>query len=482
VTLGHLYGSFSRLDSVAVRDSAWLQWLLLPDTARLRLRSIADSRIRRGVPWRACLLVSVAVLFGPSAVAAQEVAPSEQPSPAQCVERALNAAGSAGAVPTGAPMVEFLLEKETRVHSYTLVSDGCVGFLAIGQGMVKDLDLAIHADTGMLLAQDTAQDSHPYARYCGATGLSLHVVLQMYEGRGEVTLVTLLNAPHEMRALADVLRGCGVPAPDTKALTDVGPEPPGPSLPDAYLAMAGVLAEQGYRPEHVLIDDTLSERRRVNREAQLKSGVCYALALIGEASVEDLDLRVVSRGAQPTVLGEDSSRERFAVIKVCPPDADVMLDIRMYRGEGRFQVHSFVSEPVEGFAAPAGVEGGTRSAFAEISHAMARRGMQSSAAHWAVVEPGSQTMLPVRLLAGRCYAIGAVVGPELDGADLDLRLVDTEGRLLAWELGSSDQPLVFHCSAVDRLVRVVGEAHGIRGAGRFLVIVARELGSVGDKS
>lgn len=461
-----------------MRDSAWLQWPLLPDTARPRLRLISDACVRWGA-WR---LVGAVVLFGASTVVAQDAPATEQPSPAQCVERALDAAGSVGALATGAPVVAFLLEKETRVHSYTLPSDGCVGFLAIGQGMAKDLDLAIHADTGMLLAQDTAQDSHPYARYCGATGLSLHVVLQMYEGRGEVTLITLLNAPHEMRTLADVLRGCGVPAPDTKALTDVGPEPPGPSLPDAYLAMATVLAEQGYRPEHVLIDDTLSERRRVNREVQLKSGICYALALIGEASVEDLDLRVVSRGAQPTVLGEDSSRERFAVIKVCPPDADVALDIRMYRGQGRFQVHSFVSEQVPGFGAPAGVEGVTRSAFVEISHAMARRGMQSSTTLWAVVEPGSRTTLPVRLSAGRCYAIGAVVGPELDGADLDLRLVDVEGRLLAWELGSSDQPLVFHCSAVDRLVRVVGEAHGIRGAGRFLVIVARDTGSVGDKS
>jgi hypothetical protein len=108
--------------------------------------------------------------------------------------------------------------------------------------------------------------------------------------------------------------------------------------------------------------------------------------------------------------------------------------------------------------------------------------MQSSTTLWAVVEPGSQTTLPVRLSAGRCYSIGAVVGPELDGADLDLRLVDVDGMLLAWELGSSDQPLVFHCSTVDRLVRVVGEAHGIRGAGRFLVIVARDMGSVGDKS
>lgn len=461
-----------------MRDSAWLQWLFLPDTARTRPRLNADSRARWGV-WR---LATAFFFFGAGSVAAQDPAPAEPPSPEQCVERAMDAAGSLGAVATGAPVVAFLLEKETRVHTFTLPSDGCVGFLAIGQGMAKDLDLAIHADTGMLLAQDTAQDAHPYARYCGATGLSLHVVLQMYEGRGEVTLVTLLNAPHEMRALADVLRGCGVPAPDTKALTDVGPEPPGPSLPDAYLNMSRVLAEQGYRPEHVLIDDTLSERRRVTREAQLKSGVCYALALIGEASVEDLDLRVVSRGAQPTVLGEDSSRERFAVIKVCPPDGDVTLDIRMYRGQGRFQVHAFVAEQVAGFAVPTGVEGATRSAFAEISHGMARRGMQSSATLWAVVEPGSQTALPIRLSAGRCYAIGAVVGPELDGADLDLRLVDVEGRLLAWELGSSDQPVVFHCSAVDRLVRVVGEAHSIRGAGRFLVIVAHDMSSAGDKS
>jgi hypothetical protein len=272
-----------------------------------------------------------------------------------------------------------------------------------------------------------------------------------------------------------------MPAPDTSALTDVGPEPIGPSLVDTYNTMAARLAAQGYRPDQILVDDTLSERRRVSHEAQLRTGVCYALVLIGDTTVEDLDLRVIANTQEPVLLGEDTSRERSALIKTCSTDAPITLDVRMYQGQGRYQVHAFVAaSPLA--ALPVGVDGASRIGFSEITAAMARRGMQPAQTTWALTEPGEQIMLPVTLSAGRCYAIGAIVGPEIAGADLDLRLLDREGRLLAWELGPSDQPLVFQCPARDVVVRVVGEAHGIRGPGRFLVIVAHDGAPAGDKS
>lgn len=400
---------------------------------------------------------------------------------AECAARGVQVAAALGAQVIGEPRVEFLVEKDTRAHQATLPQDGCIGFLAVGHGMVKDLDLALHASTGVMLAQDAAQDAHPYVRYCGAAGLSLHLVVQMYEGRGEVTVVTLLNAPSELPALTEALQGCGMPAPDLSALTDVGPEPPGPSLVETYELVTARLAQSGYLAHQVLVDDSLGERHHISREAALKPGSCYALAAIGDATVEDLDLRVLSTGSEQTVLGEDTSRDRTALIKLCAVSEPITLDIRMYQGHGRYQVHAFVAATPRFSSLPVGVEGASRIGLTEISHSIARRGMQPVATTWALAQPGEQMRLPVPVTAGGCYAFGAIVGPELAGADLDLRVLDAEGRLLAWELGPSDQPLVFHCPTSDQVLQVIGEAHGVRAAGRFLVIVAHDAGP-GDKS
>jgi hypothetical protein len=409
----------------------------------------------------------VALLIGSRPVDAQD-----RLTGAQCVARATQLAVAGGAVAAGEPWVEFLTEKESVAHQFTLPRAGCVGFLAVGHGLAKDIDLALHASTGVMLAQDAAQDAHPYVRYCGAAGLSVYVVMQMYEGRGEVTLLSLFDAPAELRALTDALKNCGEGGPDLTQLIDVGPEPAHPALAESYAFVRDRLSQLGYRPDQVLLDDTLPERRRETREINLKPGSCYALAAVGDTTVEDLDLRVMSVGNEPVVLAEDTSRAPTALVKLCPTDAPMTLDVRMYQGNGRYQVHAFVSGSPVFSSMPVGLDGSSRIGFTEISYGIARRGMRPESMTWALAEPGERMALPITVTGGRCYAIGAVVGPELAGADLDLRVTDGAGRLLAWELGSSDQPLVFHCPATDQVLHVLGEVHGARAPGRFLVIVA----------
>jgi hypothetical protein len=254
----------------------------------------------------------------------------------------------------------------------------------------------------------------------------------------------------------------------------VGPEPLGPTIEVELSSVTRQLATLGYRLEGGVLVGGLPERRREVRRVMLDGGQCYALAAIGDGDVEDIDMRLLSITETASLVAADVTRRRDAVVKVCPERAGVyVLDVRMYRGAGSYVVQSFGLTEAPGLLPP-GVEGGTRIPYAELLTQLDARGMRAAPVVWGLLQPEATQTIPLHLRAGHCYAVSAVAAPEFAGGDLDLSLVDEEGRLFASEIGPNPNPLVFHCAARDTAARAILQAHEIRRPARFLLVLGEQ--------
>jgi hypothetical protein len=142
----------------------------------------------------------------------------------------------------------FLFEGQASVHDAQLEQDECVGFLALGIGEVRDVDLAIYARGGQPLAEDVAQQPFAYARVCGARGLPLYVDATLYAGRGELVLLRVDGGPRGVDRLPDEIAfavSAGGRAEQTRAV--------GAALDEFALDLKleqaeRTLAALGYRP------------------------------------------------------------------------------------------------------------------------------------------------------------------------------------------------------------------------------------------
>ena len=90
------------------------------------------------------------------------------------------------------------------------------------------------------------------------------------------------------------------------------------------------------------------------------------------------------------------------------------------------------------------------------------------------LQPEATQSVPLRLSAGNCYAVGAVAATDFAGGDLDMSLVDEDGRVFAAEIGPSPNPLLFHCAARDTVAQAILQAHEIRRPARFLLVLGEE--------
>jgi hypothetical protein len=191
---------------------------------------------------------------------------------------------------------------------------------------------------------------------------------------------------------------------------------------------------------------------------------------VGDAGVEDIDLRLLAISDQAMLVSSDTTRRRNAVVKVCPEQTGVyVLDVRMYRGTGTYAAQTFTLLEPQG-TRPVGIDAVTRIPYAEMTARMAERGLSTESQTWALLRPQMPHTIPIRVRKGRCYAIGAVSTGE-GGGDLDLSVLDAQGRLRAAELGPGATPLVFDCPERDETLHAVVRPTELRKPARFLMIV-----------
>ena len=389
----------------------------------------------------------------------------------QCMHDATRAMTARGAAPVGEPLVSFMREGETRALPFTLDESGCVGVLAVGHRRVHDIDLVLHTDTGMQLAQDVEVDAHPYLRFCGAAGLRLVATVRMYKGQGEVRIARYVRAPAALPDLDATLGGCfagggGMRRPSG----EVGPAPPGRPLADSIAELERELAELGYRAHGQEERGALEAPARDGHLLTLEPGRCYAVVAAGDARVVDLDLFVHSAGGAE--MARDVTRGAKAVARFCTEQQTAAAEIRMFEGGGEYRVRTFVLDEPAGSERPPGVTGFARIGHAEASARMRSRGFDPRPLAWALIGPGQALPMPVRLSAGRCYAFAAVPAEETATGDLDVILLDDDDALLSWDVGPGNVPMLFHCATRTGVHRVVGRVYD--AIGRYLVLIGQD--------
>jgi hypothetical protein len=391
---------------------------------------------------------------------------------AECLQRALDVLGERGGRAAGSPKVGFLTEGDSESEAFTLGGQGCVGVLAVGRGRARDLDVMLHTDSGIALDRDVSIDPFAYVRYCGAEGLDLVATVHMYKGRGEYRLVRIKDAPRLLPDLGGLVGRCfasetGVRRPSA----DVGPELPGPSLEAAATQVAKELRGLGYEPQGPAKSGTLGQSQSDRRVVSVPEGRCYAAAVVGGPQTSDLDAMVRGPGGSP--VARDVSQTRHALMKFCTdrPGKHVV-EIRMYEGAGPWRLQLYeLAEPKEELKPP-GLSGPSRVPFAETIARIRSRDMEPKPLTWGMLGPGQSLAVPVRLEAGRCYAFGGVASQDLRDGDLDMMLLDETGGLLAWDLGRSSDPMLFHCPSRSGVFRIVGRVYGARG--RYLTILGTD--------
>lgn len=419
--------------------------------------------MKRAAGWASCCLAAVVL----SSTHARASTPAEG-SLARCLQRAAEVLRKEGARPRGRPRRLFLTEGDRRTTDLRARGTGCLGVLVVGHEGVANLEVALYTAGGIRL-DHTGGTSSGYVRFCGARGLRLALSIGVEEGQGEVRWQAFERAPLQ---LPDLDRRVGLcfagRAGTSHAAADVGPDPEGGNVQGAFEAAAAALADRGYGAPLERRSGRLAAGTRTHVPVVLPPGGCYAVMALGDASVEALELRLYDARARRA--DSDIEHRRHATVRLCSEDGGPhVAQLRMHAGSGEFVLGVFeLAEVPDPW--PPGVEGSARARYAEMAARMRARGVTSPAVRaWAHLTPAQGVGVPVRLEAGRCYALGAVRAGELEDADIDLVLVDPEGRLIARDVGPGPEPQLWHCPVRSAAFRIHGEVHG--GAGRMLFVV-----------
>lgn len=347
----------------------------------------------------------------------------------------------------------FLVEGQAAANSVRLERAGCAGYLALGLGEVRDVDLGLYTKAGQLVSEDVAIAPYAYARVCGDAGVEFYASATLYAGRGQLVLYRVDDAPRELGRLPASIPLAVSAGGRLEDLRSVG------SASDELTAESSLLQEEraqlavGYS----LASPPLALELRAGSargQLMLRAGRCYRLA----------GLVPRSRGVAIEVEGPNaehwtsrSSDDRVALAFCAPADAvyPIRLQARPLRGVALLR--AFEHRAID----PARVrELGEASALAlaEAEYVARSRGFALAPLGSAWVESNAPLVWPLQLPNAGCYALAVV--SEVGAAAVDVRLIDANGVLIAHNEGRRGVPMVFTCPREPGPVRLVLKARG----------------------
>jgi len=348
----------------------------------------------------------------------------------------------------------FLFEGQSTAHAQRLEREGCVAYLAIGTGEVRDVDLALYTRAGQLVAEDVAIAPYAYARVCGAAGLDLYASATLYSGRGQLALLRIEHAPRELGripASVPLAVSAGGRLEDLRAV--------GSAL-DELSAESTLLQEE--RSQLALGYDTSGPAHALELRAgsargalPLRGGRCYRVAAIVPST----------RGVALEIEGPDGKRwstrstadDRVA-LALCPTSDGVYaarVQARPMRGTALVRAFEHRDVPASRVRE---VGEASALAIAEAAFVARARGLSLVQLGSAWVESSAPLVWPLTLDAPGCYALAVV--SEVGSAAVDVRLTDADGVLIAHNEGRRGVPMVFACARQAGPVRLLLKARG----------------------
>jgi hypothetical protein len=402
---------------------------------------------------------------------------------ARCAEPVRERLARLGARPAVALDVAFGWEGSSRVLHAASAGPGCTGFFAFGREGVRDLDLVLYDQAGVLLAQDRRADPTPYVRACLSHRTELRLVVTTHEGAGEHGVLRVDAAPAVVSGLSDLVTACTAPQPGGGAPPlDVGPEPAEETLEAAL--RRDLTAEE---PMGRLVAPPVSLDLAEHTSSELRFDVdpdgCHLLLARHGPTVHEVELLASTHHGVP--LGGVRSAGGQARLALCAPSEEagaMHVRIAMRWGSGRVAVALLalpVPLPARAFA------GAARARHAEAAWALSARGLQPRPLAWAHLRPGPWLSLPLPVKRGRCVAVTVVWTEARPNGGVRIALVGEDGRLRsianapavtpggARGASGRDGALAYACAETDETLRVLVSAR--EGTGRALVWVGEEL-------
>lgn len=256
-------------------------------------------------PLRIPLLVLVFALSATAYAQLDEDRRSARPAAPETVE-ALAARFAPGFEALSAPGTITLAEGERYTFSAAVESGACYAVAAVGIGPT-DVDVRVRR-AGATIAQDARLDGYPIATWCPTSRGTERITIRAFEGSGEVAYLLLID-------------------PDTRAAA-VGDRDELSNRLDAHIARAAPrFAASG--PQWRSSFDAPGEQEMA---VDVRAGVCVAVAVVGQTTVEDIDLLLEDAAGRE--LGRDFALDATPVVSYCG-ERDETLTLRVAVRAGR---------------------------------------------------------------------------------------------------------------------------------------------------
>jgi hypothetical protein len=356
----------------------------------------------------------------------------------------------------------FLREENSSAFSVSLERGRCVGFVAVGRELFRDLDLHVSNDEGTEIARDDRRDAHPYVRVCPTGATTLHLRVRAASGNGEVTVLTLADPPLLAPPLDDILgvRPTHLFTGPRIARAEVGVDPAAPNAAQLIEHVAEQWVARSYQRLNIMRSGHLGQGQSTRVQISLVRDHCYAVQAMGGDHVDDLDLRVFSPLGR--FLVQDAGLDARPSMRFCAAvSGEHPVDVRMYSGSGEFHLEVF-EIPEMSNRLGGDVVGVERARALDVASEAARRSLRP----WLDAQRGtswtsSVTGFPVDFRAGRCYMFGTAGNEQL--AALDTWIAGPDGAVLASDTNERERALVFYCARRDLRGTVYVRTHGGRG-------------------
>lgn len=226
----------------------------------------------------------------------------------------------------------FMLAGSHATLPVTIAANSCVTVVARATRGARDVDAALYAADGRLLALDSGAGANPTVQACAAdVSAQAYYVIQFYEGDGSFVALPYVG-PRAASRRAGAAIGGKLAFAEIVDAPEVAEEP--------VSALTEGLRKRGFSAVGEPREFAIAEGERVRSALPVEAGQCYTVASFGGPGVQSLRLRLLDE--QGRVVSEaDDSTPRAAAQLCARATAPYAIEAESAAGAGEVLVLTY---------------------------------------------------------------------------------------------------------------------------------------------
>jgi hypothetical protein len=231
--------------------------------------------------------------------AAREREQAVPPALQKDLERMSRTLERAGLKPAGRGLWGFMLAGSHATLPLTIAANSCVTVVARATRGARDVDAALYAADGRLLALDSGAGSTPAVQACAAeVSAQAYYVIQFYDGDGSFVALPY-QGPRSASRSARAAVGGKLAFAEIVDAPEVAEEP--------ISALTEGLRKRGFNAVGEPRQFAIAQGERVRATLPVEAGQCYTVASFGGPGVEELRLRLLDEQGQVVSEADDAT-------------------------------------------------------------------------------------------------------------------------------------------------------------------------------